>query len=603
MKLVFVEQHYKWIVGALLGSVFVMAVFSSMGDSATNDEVAHIPAGYSYLVARDFRLNQEHPPLIKDLAAFPLLFLNLQFPFYHQGWTEYAFGQWVLGEEFLYNSGNNPDQILFWARLPMILVFLALGLFLFYWAKRLVGLWPAFLVLVLYLFSPTFLAHGRLVTTDVGATFGFAASIFFFLRFLEKPSWKNALFAGMALGVALLTKFSTVLLLPFLVFLAVAYIFLYYDKNTLFLYAKRGLGVLLMAGVLVGVVYQFHIAQYPFEKAADDTKAVLSDALQLPKEEVAFSLPEHPVLRPYGHYALGFLRTTRRVGNITPEFFLGNLESSGWWYYFPVLYMVKVPLAFHILTILALAAAFFAAAKKNTDLSFAGIKKWTQKHFQIFAIASFVALYAALTVVISINIGVRHLLPIFPFLYLLVALGIKKWIQQEKHKTRQKGKIGIVLVLLVWYVFSSTSAFPDFLSYYNEVVGGSANGYRVALSSNYDWGQDVKRLAEWVEQNNIQTIYVDLFGKGNPEIYYMKEKAVQWKESWEWLEVSTDPEALQKEYNKNTFPKGNYFAVSLNLVFGGGWDGEKIVPHYDWLQDYTPVARAGRSIFIYYIDK
>jgi len=600
MKLVFVEQHYRWIVGALLCAVFILALVSSMGDSATNDEVAHIPAGYSYLVARDFRLNQEHPPLIKDLAAFPLLFLHVQFPFYHQGWTEYAFGQWVVGEEFLYNSGNNPDQILFWARVPMILVFLVLGLFLFYWAKRLAGLWSAFLVLVLYLFSPTFLAHGRLVTTDVGATFGFAASIFFFLRFLEKPSWKHTLLAGVALGLALLTKFSTVLLLPFLGFLAVAYILFRYDKNTFFLYTKRGLGILLTAGVLVGAVYQFHIAGYPFEKAADDAKAVLSDALQLPKEEVAFSLPEHPLLRPYSHYALGFLRTIRRVGNITPEFFLGNVESSGWRYYFPVLYMTKVPLAFHVLTFFALAACFFVA-RKNKDYSFARIKKWIQEHFDVFAVSCFVVLYGALTIVLAINIGVRHLLPIFPFLYILVALGVKTWIQEEQIRYKKTAKKVIVVGLLGWYIVSSASAFPDFLSYYNESVGGSKHGYTVALNSNYDWGQDIKRLVRWVKEHNIQTIYVDVSGKGNPERYYLQNRQIQWQGADDWNVGDWD--LKKKLYNRDTFPKGNYFAVSANLVFGGAWDGEKIILYYNWLQDYTPVARAGRSIFIYYIDK
>ncbi|MBI2582803.1 glycosyltransferase family 39 protein, partial [Candidatus Azambacteria bacterium] len=234
----------NWIAGILLGVMFVLMVTSAKGDSATMDEVAHIPAGYSYLTQKDMRLNPEHPPLLKDLAAIPLLFQNINFPSDFKAWKDDINGQWDFGFQFLYRSGNDADNIIFWARIPFILLTLLLGYFIFKWGKELFGPGPALLALGLYTFSPTFLAHGRLVTTDVGASFGFFIRVYYFVKALRVPSTKHIITAGIALGIALLIKFSTFLLVPLLVFLA----FLWWwmrRREGLATSSKRTIGVLL----------------------------------------------------------------------------------------------------------------------------------------------------------------------------------------------------------------------------------------------------------------------------------------------------------------------------------------------------------------------
>src|SRR3989344_2825742 len=128
----------------LLGAMFFMAFFSMRHDALTFDELAHIPAGYSYLTQQDYRINPEHPPLAKDIAAFPLIFLDLNFPANSQNWRQNSqnpawWVQFNLGNEFLYHSGNNPKDIIFWSRFPMILLTLALGALLFIYARRLGG--------------------------------------------------------------------------------------------------------------------------------------------------------------------------------------------------------------------------------------------------------------------------------------------------------------------------------------------------------------------------------------------------------------------------------------------------------------------------------
>src|SRR3989344_4683436 len=163
----------NFIAAGLLIFVFLITLFSVKDDSLTMDELAHLPAGYSYLTQKDMRLNPEHPPLIKDLAAIPLLFIkDINFPSDINSWKEDINGQWDFGREFLYNSGNPADKIIFAGRIPMILLMVFLGFFIFKWAKELFGNKASLLALFFFSFSPAFLAHGRLVTTDVGAALG-----------------------------------------------------------------------------------------------------------------------------------------------------------------------------------------------------------------------------------------------------------------------------------------------------------------------------------------------------------------------------------------------------------------------------------------------
>ena len=169
------------IAVAMLGIMFVLMFFSAWGDSATMDELAHIPAGYSYLAQKDYRLNPEHPPLIKDLAAFPLLYLNLNFPTDVGAWKNDVNGQWDMGRIFLYESGNNADKILRFSRFPIMLLALIFGWLLFRWVRGIYGDEVGLLTLFFYSFSPTFIAHSRYVTTDLAAAFGFFIGIAAFI--------------------------------------------------------------------------------------------------------------------------------------------------------------------------------------------------------------------------------------------------------------------------------------------------------------------------------------------------------------------------------------------------------------------------------------
>jgi len=568
----------------LLGVMFIMGFLSYREDSATMDELSHIPAGFSYVSQQDFRINPEHPPLIKDLAALPLLLLNLNFPSQSLAWQEGINNQWFYGWEFLYNSGNNPDQILLLARLPMLLVLVFLGAFLFWWTKKEFGKKVALLVLILFVFSPTLLAHGRLVTTDVGATLGFVLGLYFWLKFLKKPSLKNIFWAGLIFGIAMCFKFSVVLLIPFFAFITVVYVLLH--KKNLFRYL--GLSVLIgIIGALFIILplYQLHVANYPVPRQLADTINLLESSPMKQLKGLCVWMADKPILRSLGHYLLGLLMATQRTAFGNTVYFMGMISAAGWWYYFPIVYFLKTPLALSILTLMALLLTAGFVEKPFWANPIKRVQEWLKGHFTEFSMLVFLAIYWATSIAGNLNIGVRHVLPVLPFTYILVSLGLILGIGKIKRAPLRKGAWALAFLLLFWYAGSSIRSFPHFLSHFNELGGGLDNGYQYAVDSNYDWGQDLKRLALWVKDNNIEKIKVDYFGGGDVN-YYLGQKG--------------------EKISSYSGPHEGWIAVSVTLLQGGmgnpvpGFD--QPAGFYKWLAQYQPKARAGKSIFIYYIE-
>ena len=280
--------------------------------------------------------------------------------------------------------------------------------------------------------------------------------------------------------------------------------------------------------------------------------------------------------------------TQRTTGGNT-VYFMGMVSAAGWWYYFPVVYFLKLPLAFHFLTIMALLGAISLIKKPFYTEPLQKLKKWVSNHFTEFSMMIFLIIYWLASMTGNLNIGVRHILPSFPFVYILVCLAIKNRIEVIKKTNLKKMAVFLVSVLLGFYVISSITSFPYYLSYFNEISGGVKNGYKYVVDSNYDWGQDLKRLTKFVEQNKIEKIYIDYFGGSNPK-YYLKEKCEYW----------------QGTKSSDEFPKNNYLAVSATLLQGGrgnpALNFDQPTNYYLWLNKYQPITRIGTSIFVYYID-
>ena len=608
------------VVLAVMAALMLGSVWN---DSATMDELAHIPAGFGYVKKLDYRLNPEHPPLIKVLATLSAdLLVRPYFPTDTKAWRQDINGQWDQGRIFLYESGNDADRILFFARLPVILISLALGWLLFLWVRKRFDEKTALLSLTLFAFSPTILAHSRYVTTDLGAAFGFFIGIAAFLVFLENPSWKNTILAGIAFAAANLLKFSLVLLVPMYALMLIGWVISrphLFSKERLSLFwelFKKTIAIGVVGIVLIGIVYAPFVWNYPQERQLRDADFILKSYPSRLLVNLNLALIRNDYTRGLGEYVLGFLMVSQRASGGNTAYFLGEVSNQGSRLYFPLLYLLKEPLALHILTLLAIGFGIkkaFGRTGLSPDLrGLSPVRGWIHEHFVEFSALVMIAVYWAASLASPLNIGVRHVLPTFPFIYLLVARGISEWIHHHTFAypftfrnlltnlyqifVARAARALFVGILILWLVASTAFSYPHFLSYYNVLGGGTKNGWKIATDSNYDWGQDLKRLQDWIDKNLPagRQVAVDYFGGGNPA-YYLG-----------------DPVGERAPYGAGKFepwysskgPAHGWLAISASFrqsAFGRPAAGFQKKPEdsYEWLRQYEPVARAGTSIFIY----
>ena len=588
------HEHKFPVHTAAITLLLLMAILmfsSAWNDTVTTDELPHIAAGYSYLVKADSRLNPEHPPLMKDLAAIPLLFMNLRAPWDDKSWTEEINGQWDVGKLLIF--GNDADAITRAARGPMIVFTLAFGWILFWWTRKEFGAGAALLALFFYVFSPTFLAHGRLVTTDVGAAAGFFIGTIGFLHFLRCPSRRNVFLAGLALAFAFLTKYSTFPLALIAVLLAVAWPLVQEERGQrlrgAIRYLKLTAGALCIALLAIYPIYLHHTWNFPPER--QKLYAELGIGLRGELKHAVYWASDKPVLRPWAAYLFGPIYVVQRAdSDKNPRYFGGEIYYSGIASYFPFVYLVKEPLPLHLLTLLALLVALTGVRWRGAT------REWLAAHFTECVFLLIISLYWSASIVSNLNIGVRHVLPTFPFIFVLVAnsiAGLHRRLRQPPvddtlrapgtvpafHSARA-GIFRLLLgALLAWQAFTVLRVHPSYLAYFNELAGGPNGGWRYVVDSNIDWGQDLKRLAQFVEQRNIQQIHLNFFGSAEPA-YYLQEK---------YREISSCSE-----------PVKGWVAVSAMW-----YADSRRTPECDyrrWLPMERLVTKIGYSIFVFHID-
>ncbi len=616
------------LCGLIISSLLFM-LQAARQDSAIMDELAHIPASYSYVKYLDYRLNPEHPPLVKILAGLPLLFLhNLHFPTDQSSWLTGVNGQWQTGTQFLYESGNNADQIIFWARIgPMLLTLLLIG-FVYWWGQELVGRWWALLPSFLISFSPNFLAHGHYVTTDIGATLGILLALYAFVRYLQHPSGRWLFLSGIAFGIAQLMKFSAILLIP--VFVALLFL-VYLQKNIrlwldptaqsrwkkisqwffvdyLKLFFIFGIGFL-----VVYLVYLPLVWHYPIEKQVADTTSILNSSQTSFLANFDITLTRHSLTRSFAQYLLGILIVNQRSNDGNTAYFLGEISNIGSWYYFPVVFLLKEPLPSLLLIGVILCIGLFRCfliTLQGWHYLWKKYGEYLETHLPEIALLAFILIYWGYSMRSPLNIGVRHILPTLPCFYLLIARGLKSWfsIAPVSFPTTIREHIvnffhnflstalqyGALGILLFWLILETSFSAPYFLSYFNLLSGRTTEGYHYVTDSNFDWGQDLKRLTEW-SRTHLQSnekIAIDYFGGGNLS-YYFGDQAESWSSSRgnpfeqniHWLAISAH--TLQSAIAK----------THIGFI-------RKEEDEYSWLNEpYTPTVLAGTSIFIYQLPR
>lgn len=448
-------------------------IFSSRQDSLVTDEKVHIPAGYLHVWQGNYLFNTEHPPLLNDIAGLFAKLARPNVPEIPANFT--GVDQWEYGDLFFYQSQNNVEKITFFSRFPFILLTLGLIYLVYLWAKTLFGKNAGLLAAALTAFSPNILAHGRLATTDIGLTFFFILALWLLRKYVLKPSWLNAALLGWGLGLVLLAKFSGLLILPVIL---IVLIFLWFGKKQNF-YQSLGQFIIIIsvALFLIWLVYLFSMRAY-FQNLPSIFEL---EQLFFHKRTVSHFWPKL-LLVPFNKFiqGVGIISDHNDVGHWA--YLNGQVGYRGWWYYFPYVLWYKMTLAELVLS----AVTVFVWFKRRVGL------------FDEFLLIFPALLFLAISMMSSIDIGIRHVLVILPFLYIFTSRLVK-----VPNFFFQK----ILIMLVIFEVIIALTAFPNYLAYFNQIAGGSKNGLKHLSDSNLDWHQNMIRFAKYARQNNIQKVY------------------------------------------------------------------------------------------------
>lgn len=530
---------------ALVVGMFLLLTFLGQGlvfigaNSQTYDEAIHLAAGYSYLAKRDFRLGPEHPPLLRELSALPV-YLVYRLPFDPDPEQWRRGDEWPIGQDFLYGSSLSADRILALSRIPNLLLGAVLVALIGWWAYRLWGWSAAVVGMALAALEPNLVAHSSLVTTDLGATLFTFLTLYLLWEYVLSPSSWLLAATGISLGLALVSKYSTILLVGIL-------------------------GVVIAAHVLLG-------GSLPLPWAGRSTvlnkvRGRLMEAatvLVLILSFAALVIPPTYFFQGFAPWWAGlqYFLTIAEEGR--PAFFFGAYAQDGWWSYFPVAFLVKTPVGSLLLILGALV------------LPWAGVPLGRRE--AIFLLGPVAFLFAAV-IPAKVNIGLRHILPVYPFLFVFAS-------RLATLQFRQ-GWLALLLLGLSLALtgLSSLCAVPHQLAYFNELVGGPGEGYRYLSDSNVDWGQDLKGVKDYMEQEGLETIYLSYFGSAPPPYYGIRYQEL--------------PAPGKRQHSSEVLPSGlpkEVLAISV-VCLQGVWFEEKDL--YRWLYQRTPVAKIGYSIFVY----
>ena len=570
---------------ALLAFV-ALSLASLLGNSPTSDEPVHLTAGYTHLHQRDYRMNPEHPPLVKLLAAASLSLLDVRAPWPSPVWQEAwqsvaarAEEQWRLANVWLYSrdaSGRfiNDSQSMFRAaRLPVLLLGLMTGVFVFLWSRALWGAWGAAASTILFAFDPSFIAHSALVTTDVALAAFSVATIYFF--------WRGSAAAFViAFALAQTAKFSAALLLPIVLLLAIWRFATTRRDGPKLVAMIAGAGVASIVAIWLSYGFRYSAAaggaRLPTEETVRMWEANETIARLGPRASVEEIVRARQTATPSALKSLLLVAQRRHLlpeaylhgiavagvsSALRPAFLNGEISRYGFPGYFFWTTLYKTPLPALIALICGVMLAFRAGANRTLVLLVPA------------------AIFFAVAVASRFNIGHRHILQVFPFLYVLCgSLGAA--LQKQERRGRLTAAIAAIAIAV-----SSTFVFagrPDVmigthLSYLNELAGGPRRGFWLLNDSNFDWGQDLGRLDVWLDQHDVrEPIDLVYFGTADPRYYDIR---------FRW--ATTDRAPLR------------IVAISSAAYIGLFERPDRRDRWQRYLQNAQPIGRAGYSIFIF----
>lgn len=539
-------------IAALLAATAVQLGYGLASDGLTNDEILYISDGCRQAWLGDYRLNPTHPPLGKRLAALGLLGLHLRIP-------ELRLGDDVLAWSYRFvHVENDARTLVIRARVPAALLTLALAALLWSWARSVGGAAAGVAALGLLAFHPSILAHGHLATTDLPATFAMLFASWAFWRWSLAPTLGRAALFGLAFGLGVATRLTAWLLLPCFVLLTA------FEARRMGHRGRRGRNLVVLTAVCLALVplvvwasYGFHYAPWPGESVAERVRDRIGPPGQLIGAFQSLRLLPEAYLES-ARYQLEHNLSGH------PAYLLGRHSKTGWPHYYLVAFLVKNTPGF-LLGIAGLALFLWRKRKAMGQVV---------AHWLVPPAAMFLAVSAG-----GIQIGERYLLPLYPYLILLLAM-MAAFLWESR-----RGRAMLAALFLLHAGPTLAAAPRGALTYFNVLAGGAQGGHRVLLDSNLDWGQDLPRLAAWMRLRRVSTIQLAYHGVDDPDRYGIDHEDLP---GWHLYPAHPSAEPLR-----------GTVAVSPNLLFG-------LMPRlgdpYGALRGRPPDDRAG-VFFIYRMER
>jgi hypothetical protein len=555
----------------LLALMALLAGGAARRESVTFDEIAHTAAGVSYLQKLDMRMNEEHPPLAKVMAALPLVLHGAHADYSHFSWTfSYKMfngylGEWVFGHWFLMRW-NDPYSTLAGARASMLLMTLLLGFILYSYGSRLGSSWGGLLCLSAFATMPAFLAFGPLVITDIAVTLFWVLTVWQLPNMWRSPTQGTIVKFGLVLAGALLSKFSSGLL--FFVFAGFALSLRLkplaeqpVEKAELHRWRRRA-----WRNIAVGTLWSALFVYIVY--------FILSWNEPTDSFQIIPHFPASPVLRrllmPVWIYLRG-LALFAVSASSRPTFILGHAYQHGVWFYFPVLFLLKSQLTLLLLLLLAITAALLVKRRSPAQSAMpAGMD------LQWRSIWVSLVIFVGACMLNRLDISIRHFSVALALIILLLA-PLPRTLNLLRDSNPQAARIGnwLAVGLVLASIVTAIRTYPNYIPYLNSLSMGRP-GYALVNDSNLDWNHALPEVESFVRQRGLKQVLLDEYGFTEPAAYV--PEALLWK-------------------CQNPAPQdgGQWAVVSANYMVDSG--------NCVWLMKYPHQALAGGSMYAFQLPE
>ncbi len=553
-------------VPVLLGLFTLQLVCVAHLYSANWDEAHHLYDGYLILTQRDYRANAEVPPLVKIAAALPLLHLHPVLPAATgTSQTENAF---LAGRAFVF--GNGGDRLLFPARMACMLFSLATAWLIYAAGRHFFGVLAGVCSLFLFVFDPNVLAHGTLISTDMGSACFLLASTYAFYRYSIRRTWRWLLATGLLAGLALVAKFTGVLIAPMLVMIAAVEGMRERKPATAVRLLGASFAVLACAWLVLWAFYGFRYAPASNGLQLSPALGKYLATMPHPADGAKLALLARFQVLPQA-YLWGLANTKHTEWDYTSYFF-GRVYRHGPWQYFPVAFLLKSTLPLLLLLLLAPVLWRRAGAEYGRQLVFLLVP---------------VGVYFAVITTSHFDIGARHLMPVYPFLSLLAGAVAAMLLR------RGPGWAALAGGLLLWQAVTTIRVAPNYMAYGNEAWGGPLQVRHYLSDANVDWGQQLKTVKAYLDQNHDPECWFAYFPDGavQPQDYGIRCHRLPTPSGLRWFDLPM-----------NVPPRIHGTVLISESDLDGVESGEGALNPYAEFQKLKPVAILQDGVYVYQGD-